>query len=408
MTESIFIALHAEQGINYLNIPGRLHLNVNPAPGSAEQGIITGVVVHVEAKTINGSSNNENGQLNIESVLEQVETIQFSFNGDPYTLNILTKSFYSSGNPFFYFSIEPVFIADIYNANSFEPSLENVTFTPYLADLNFIFSDSNTLVSNASEQRDSIRIMQSDRLESLILPKNSASLYDETAEKASVQDSLYYDTGWTNSRYNGSKTDPSDNAGIDPAISGRSFKGEAFSIETTTDYICQSDNRLQQEFFHNGKTQLPAYSLGVPTSGSEHFEPLTALSLALSGNGTTLTHGNVEVGELTTGDIITINTGSRIVEYMEVVESAPNTTVVKRDIFNSLTIGRSYQSNSKVYRVEKYDIYNLGDSGQTRLNSVGIQRIYIEGTNSIVNTNKEGMLVSQSFCPIFINYVDNP
>jgi len=425
MTESIFIALHANQGVNVLNIPGRLHLNVNPVDiNNSNEGIITSVIVHVVAESIDGSTNNSSGQLNIESVLEQVETIEFNFNENHYTLDIISTTFYPTGNPFFYFTIDPVYIEDIYDAAAYEASIENVTFTPYLADLDFGFSDSNPLFSNASEQRESIRIMESNRSDSTVVPSNIDALLDEKADKATIQDSLYYDTGWSNSRYKGSKTSPTDNAGIDPALSGRSFKGEGFSIETTTDYICQSDNRLQQDFFHDGNTQLPRFTLGDTADENGILTGIASVTLQQLAGGTegnpqadtTINHTEVEEGAILPGDLLTLNPDGTItpVEHMLVVSTGPTLTTVIRDIFNArvpLVLGGTfpnYQPGTKIHKISKYNIFNIEQSGQARLNSVGTQRIYIEGNNSIINTNKEGVLVSQSFCPVFINYVDSP
>ena len=118
-----------------------------------------------------------------------------------------------------------------------------------------------------------------------VLPSNIEALLNETADKAQVQDSTYNDTGWSRARYKGSKTDPDDNAGISPALSGRSFKGESFSKDATTDYICQSDDRIQQEFFHDGKTQLPKFAISAGEPAGEPPEPveITTLNSNLDG-----------------------------------------------------------------------------------------------------------------------------
>lgn len=433
MTESIFIALHAQTGINFLNEMGKLHLNVNPVDiNTSQQGVVTGVIVHINAYTVDGILiSNSPTENSIESVLEQVETISFNFNGTPYTLEVINTTFYSTGIPFFYFQIEPIYINDIFDADVYVESIEEITFTPHLTGLSFEFTDSNPLFNNASTPRNSIRIMQSDRLESTILPENSASLYEETADKAFVQDSLYYDTGWSRARYRGSKAIPADNAGIPPSISGRSFYGEAFSEDTTTDYICQNNNRVQQEFFHDGNTQLPSFTLSTEytSSADENTVPvaLTQLTSTLSGGfaandtpqtaagSTTLNHLAVSSDRepLAVGDIITLNPFDIIngVEYMRVTEaSSPIQTKVERDIYRSRKplIGQytTYNPPTGIFRLQEYNLYRLDDTQLPRLKSIGTQRIYVEGNNSIIEVNKGGTLVSQSYCPVFINYID--
>lgn len=431
MTESNFIALHTQIGSNPLNITGRLHLNVNPINPNSATGIITSAIVHVDAHSIDGNTINTS----IESVLEQVETIEFTYVESEYILNINSTTLYNATFPFYYFTIDPIFIDNIFDANIIgvdNPALiTNVTFTPYLADLDFGFSDSNPLFSNASEQRESTRIMESDRLETTVQPSNIEAILNESADKANVQDSLYYDTGWSRVRYRGSKTSTSDNAGIEPALAGRSFKGEQFSTDTTTDYICQLENRLQQEFFHDGETQLPIYSIsqgdldinGNPT-------PITTLTADLDGGttqqdtdttaagSTTIFHTVITTGEpFKEGDIISPNPASLFgAEFMRIVSiESPTKITVERDIYRTrvpiINIGLAYNDYippAPIYRLQKYNIYSLDISGESKLNIVGNSRIYIEGSNSIIEVNKAGVLTSQSFCPVFINYVDSP
>lgn len=432
MTESNFIALHTQIGSNPLNITGRLHLNVNPTSPNSATGIITSAIVHVDAHSIDGNTVNTS----IESVLEQVETIEFTYVGNEYILNINSTTLYNATFPFYYFIIDPVYIDNIFDANVIgvdNPALiTNVTFTPYLADLDFGFSDSNPLISNASEQRESTRIMESDRLETTVLPSNIEAILGETADRANVQDSLYYDTGWSRARYRGSKTSTLDNAGIEPALAGRSFKGEQFSVDTTQDYICQSDNRLQQEFFHDGETQLPLYSIseGDPIGDPPAPVPVTELTALLDGGtttqdtdttaagGTTIFHSPITSGEpFKVGELITPNpTGFYGAEYMRIVAiESPSKITVERDIFRNRVpiISTSpyyidYNSGVSIYRLQKYNIYSLDISGESKLNSVGNSRIYVEGSNSIIEVNKAGVLTSQSFCPVFINYVESP
>tara|TARA_B100000497_G_C7648702_1_gene390158 strand:- start:14 stop:1303 length:1290 start_codon:yes stop_codon:yes gene_type:complete len=425
MTESTFIALHTLSGSNPLNQPGRLHLNVNrkyPNIPTNLTGVIENVIVHVTPNAINGITGSVN---NIESVLEQVETIKFKHHNIDFTLNINTSAFYPVTYPFFYFRVDPVEIPDAEDNNiigALGTTIEDVIFTPYLAGLIFEYSDANSLFSNATELRKSSLIMKSDRLENTVSPTNLEALIEETADRANIQDSLLFDTGWTRARYVGSKTTPADNSGIEPALSGRSFIGESFSKDTTTDYICKLDNRIQREYFHDGKTQLPKYSISDP-----HISELTSTLLgggptndteSTAAGETTLLHLDLGVNKLYPGDIITLNPLTVVgsIEYMEVVTAdSPTQTTVRRDIYRTrvaslippITQYQDYENETAIYKVDVYNIFTLDSSGQSRLNSVGSSRIYVEGTNEIIETDKDGVITSSSFCPVFnVDIVD--
>ena len=98
---------------------------------------------------------------------------------------------------------------------------------------------------------------------------------------------------------------------------------------------------------------------------------------------------------------------------MRVISSLASQTEVERDVYRTrIPVQNSgnyydYPTQSKIYKLEEYVIYTLDTTGQSRLNSVGNSRIYVEGNNSIIETNKAGLLTSSSFCPVFINYIES-
>ena len=411
MTEQVFIQIHLEQGVNQ---GGRMHLNVNEGPNG--EAVVSGLILHVEAY----KNRNITPDLHdIKTILEQVETIKFSIvhtvpgqgnEIEEYELIITNTSYFNATNPFFYFTVEPTTFRQ-YNVDTLYSNVQqfvDVTLTPYISGLSFEFSDANPLFSNAFNIRKSKYIMQSDRLESTVLPTNSASLYEETADKASVQDSMYFDTGWSRGRYVGTLTTPEDNAGIPPTISGRSFVGETFSKDTTTDYICKLDDRLQSEFFHDGGTQLPRYFYGEEEI-NEDDETVTVTPINEVG---TAQNFNTEDDILylllsntviVVGSILKLFWGTGKKEYLKVVSvsnQGRNIGVI-RGYKNSDRNTGSYVSNSGVYLVEELNIYKLDAVGGSRLNAVGTTRLYVEGTNSILETDSTGFVVSQSLCPIF-------
>ncbi len=414
MTEAAFIQIHTTtNGVN-INTPNNMHLNVNQdADGNA---VVSGIILHVKAYVNNSSSD-------IDLVLQQAETIKFTFGTNnpltpaTYELIITDSSYYSATFPFFYFTIEPTIFGEYNNDYLYiSQPLTDVTITPYIPGLSFKFSDFNPLFNNTSSTRKSKFLMQSNRLESTTMPSNSASLYDQTAAKAFVQDTMYTDTGWSNARYVGSKSTPEDNAGIPPTLSGRSFVGETFSEDTTTDYICKLDDRLQSEFFHDGNTQLPKYYYGAETI-DENDDSVTVTPLTtLSTSGGLLTDSTVlnypestepsDTPVIKAGSLLKIITGGKT-EYMRATTSSTLTNrevTVLRGQRGSTPLFHPQSPNgdpNPIYLVEEYTIYKLDSAGGGRLNAVGTTRIYVEGTNSILESDSTGFIFSQSLCPVF-------
>jgi hypothetical protein len=407
MTEYNFIAMHYPSGQE--NQSGTLHLNINEVPGTS-QGIISSMIIHVNAFSIDGATDADSTY--IESVLEQIETVGFRFNGIQYNLVIVSPTFYPAANPFFYYTVEPAYIPDIYDNAILEASIEDITFTPYLLDLQFGFSVYNPLISNASEGRKSTLIMESDRLEQTVLPSNIDALLEESAIKASIQDSMYYDTGWSNSRYVGSVTSADESAGIPPTLSGRSFIGESFPADSDTDYICKLDNRISQNFFHTADDPLPTFSpddrfaitLGNSLGSLQTEFSYTTISGSLSIGDVVRGHPIVQsIPDGEGGNITTV-----IFEYMKVVGIILNNVTVERDIYNlpdTVTIP-TYNQGVKLTKVARYDIFRFEDTGQTKIQLVNNSRIYVNGNNSIIDTDDYGQVVSSSICVRFLAEID--
>jgi hypothetical protein len=402
MTEANFISLHFPTGQE--NFPGTLHLNVNPGPvvGGVTQGIITSMIITVNAFSINGQTNNTY----IESVLEQIETVKFTFNNSSYELVITGITYYPASNPFFYYTVEPAYVPNYNDAAQYVQATRPITFTPYLLDVQFGFSEFNPLISNASVGRKSDRIMVSDRLERTITPSNIQALLSESAEKAEVQDSLYSDTGWSNARYVGSETNAQQSAGIAPTVVGRTFTGQIFPTGSDTDYICALDGRLEQELFHTADTVLPTFKLGdfSVTLGAVFGTLQTQLSYS---SLSLFASGSLAIGDVLRGDL---PTGVGQYEYMKIqgIDTSLNKITVRRDIYNGWPGTEywfaNYPSNSVFRKVERFDIFRFENTGQNRIQLVNNSRVYVNGNNTIVDTDDYGQIVSSSQCP-YIGYI---
>lgn len=389
MTESNFIALHFPAGQE--NIAGTLHLNVNQV-GETQQGIISSLIIHVNAFSINGNENDT--ATYIENVLEQIESVKFTFLGISYELIIISRAYYPAQNPFFYYTVEPAYVPNIFLAEQFTASVEDVVLTPYLLDVQFGFSEFNPLISNASVGRKSKRIMQSDRLEQTILPANITALLSESAEKASIQDSLYTDTGWSNARYVGSETSAAESAGIPPMLAGRTFTGEVFSATSDTEYICGLNSRLNQQLFHTSDSELPAFELSDIT-----FE----LAEEFGQQQTILEYTQFpESGSIDIGDVLQTFAYE---EYLKVrqINTQLKQITVERDIygkyFSYLLRPNPYPAGITVSKVKRFDIFRFENTGQNRIQLVNNSRIYVNENNTIIDTDDYGQITSSSICP---------
>lgn len=395
MTESNFISLHFPTG--QINTPGSIHLNINQA-GLTTQGIITSIIITENALSLNNQTTNTD----LGGVLGQIDTLKFTFDNIRYELIITSKTYYSTAsNPFFYYTVEPVSIANIFDADLYTPANEQITLSPFLQDIEFGFSEYNPLIGNAERSRKSTNKMKSDRLEKVILPTNLNAILNESAEKAAIQDSLYSSTGWTNARYNGTLTSAQESAGIAPSITGRTFTGEVFSSETDTDYICALDNRLNQELFHTANTELPVSSLS---------DTVVTLRFALGGQQTELIYNEitgrsqVEVGDVIKGPISTGITPQSEFLKIQNIDANESKLTVSRNIYNNYPLPLpTYTAGTEFTKVSRFDIFKFG-TGQNRIQLVSNSRIYVDGSNAILDTDDFGQIASSSLCP-YIGYI---
>ncbi len=161
-----------------------------------------------------------------------------------------------------------------------EEYFTGVILLPSVEDGIFQGSVYDTLLNNSMKNRLSTYIQISDRSQTLgnsANPINFPSILIENALPASVQDSNYSNTGWKNSRYDGSITTGNTFGQIDPAIGGRLFEGEEYSIQALNDDILSlpDSERIYKEYVHSSRDDLPQYK--------EKLDPGN-IQIALSGS----------------------------------------------------------------------------------------------------------------------------
>jgi hypothetical protein len=392
MTESVFLAIHNQASVN---TAVTFNINFDQAEG-ANTGTITGFTATYNA-IYNGSTQSPPNP--ITDILLQIERAELEIAGQTIILNVINRSAHQGvgNNPYIYFEVEDV-IFTVPNFTDAENSTIDlgtlpITFTPILSNTRFEYNDYNPLSSNAILNRSSNRIMSSDRNETTVNPQNIDSLLSTSASKAQVTDSLYYDTGWSNARYVGSETSANDFGGIEPAILGRTFRGEVYTTSTSNQIICtgSSAGRVIEELLHNGPQLLPDFELGNSTMvvGTAAISDLTQTSFLYSPTPTSLKK-TTDI-PVVVGSVITIEN-----EKMRVEAILPDSILrVERGYLN--TIPETHNSGLTISASAFTRIFNF-EENNSKIAVVDNSNVYLEETRVVLGTDKYGVEYSKFEC----------
>jgi hypothetical protein len=232
--------------------------------------------------------------------------------------------------------------------------------------------------------------MSSDRNETTVNPQNLDSLLSTSASKAQITDSLYYDTGWSNARYVGSETSANDFGGIEPAIVGRSFRGEVYTTSTPDVLICSQSvgERVIEDLLHNGPELLPDFELGNSNMivGTTSISETTSVFSYAPKTSRATTDIPVVVGS-----VITIEN-----EKMRVEAINQNSTLkVERGYLN--TIPAEHSSKLTISASAFTRIFNF-EENNTKISVVDNSNVYIEDTRVVLGTDKFGVVYSKFEC----------
>ena len=419
MTEAAFIFMHTS-GIRNANT--KLHINVSAADPSPT-GIVTSMILGRDALSIDG--NYESTDLN--SVLEQIEQIKFTFvipngNNIDFDVEITNRAYYENNgtNSFFYFLFTPITLPDIENT-PYSTYMQDVyqtvevTFTPYLLDITFGFSEYNATIGNAIENRKSQIRVESDRVEDTVLPSNWEAIISGSAFPATVQDSLYYDTGWTNGRYNGTDIDAGGNAGITPAFTGTPFRGEVFSRDTNNAFIC-STARKQVDYvdlLHTSTTPLPTFttgSIGAVIALNEYpgnFMKVSDTVLYLSTLSVVDSPGT-KVIEKNTILLFQNLTDPSIYELMRVsnidTTISPTQYTVQRGYGDTTAVSYQVGTSNPAYLVSPFDIFLFEQENVKYVRLINSSKILVQGNSTVVDTDDYGNVINSFECQ-YIEYI---
>ena len=225
------------------------------------------------------------------------------------------------------------------------------------------------------------------------------------AQKASVQDSNYTDTGLINARYNGTKTSEADFSGISPAIAGMVVEAALYPYINTTaelDKICSSslaDRDIEELLFDGSGTQ--------PTIGVPGLVGTVSLPDTLTNTTDTTFRLTPTVGTLlTVGDILILGTGvsAEKVQVLHVDRRRKQlhpltSTLTLYDSYVKVTVLRGYDGTTAAAQTSGTQVRRVGGSRLytatgNRIKPIGRHLVWLKETNSIISTNDKGFVDS--------------
>jgi len=336
----------------------------------------------------NANFNNANSHRTTHTLATQTYTDRdLNFTYDPLQLSITSGSF-TSGNVFVRIKQETEII-------SFNTSLrQTITFRPFFT--------SNELA-----------------LENFLTVSQYFNDQVPYAAPALVQDSSYTDTGLTNARYNGTKTNSADYGGIDPALSATTFQGKEYRLEETSSFICGqslSDRGELEDYLFIGSGELPGVlSSEVGTITSSALYNSTAGNTAQniissnSDNSFLLRGLPQNLATLEVGELLTLTSGSnqetvQVLNILNVTRTFIGLTTTQLNIkeiivsraFLGTTAQASFGDQTVVSRFSGTQIFKIEGN---RILSVSNKRIWIKDNRTLINTGDRGFVVSSFTCP---------
>ena len=404
MSESDFISMHVNGGAP---VGGKLHININILPsqiGGVSQVRATSIVIGETAFSINDVSTGQS--LNLDNVFEQIERIQFNFptNGSTVDFDVIVENiaFYSSPlhDPFYYFQIVPKIIPDTAELLEYQDIV--VTIDPFLLNVQYTNNAYNPLIGNGLTNRKSQERVESDRTEDSATPTNWDAIISGSAPFATVQDSMYYDTGWTRGRYEGTKIKSTGNTGIQPAISGIPFTGEIFTYDAEDDFICSTTREKVsiEEMLHTSDKPLPVFTSGsLKNSNSADISITNFTDTSIIISALVAPPQKIDVG-----DILSMNytyDSNDYNELMRVLELPDGFFPRRYGVERGYAETVKYTNNGTpgpLTKVSKFDIFKLEQQTSEYLRLINDAKILVQGNNTIIDTDKYGNVVREHIC----------
>jgi hypothetical protein len=282
----------------------------------------------------------------------------------------------------------------------------DIYLSPDIDSYEFSVSPYNVLGGSVEENRESNYIMKADKSTAgnstvpvgYSGPVNIYALLSGSAELAVVQDSNYSITGWSNARYNGTKTDVYDYQSP-PLLSGTVFQGSNYPTTVPTSQIqtqVSSSTTIYSDYFYAGTEDTPGYSrkgLLYVISGSS--VPSTSTDFFIKPDSSFQTN---LTGSLSVGDLIQVGGADEIMRVTVIgvpPTLAPGTLRlrVERNINNTTNLATVNSPDAQgIYKINPVQIYELE---LNRLNGVVRGYIAVRDTREILKLDSNGFVIGR-------------
>ena len=162
-----FLLLHTTEVVNFASSVNVLYNEEGNTSGPAS---ITAVSVTAQAFSVNGITILPD--IDLTSVIPQVETISLTFNNEDYTFTVTSVAFYPTTNPFYFFEVTSnTLVPNLNDGNLDIPARTEVSFTPCISTAIFSTSNYNLIINNATNLRKSTDKLKSDREAGFAIPQ---------------------------------------------------------------------------------------------------------------------------------------------------------------------------------------------------------------------------------------------
>jgi len=324
----------------------------------------------------------DNENTNVRNTLQQIETITLPVDNDSGTsVEFTITSRVIRGTPpyeYYFFTVEPRNIDPYVNPTANEVIQDGeVVLSPNLRGGSFFTSNYNILLNTTQNNRTSDYIQLS----------TSTTL-------ASIQDSLYSDTGWINARYDGSATNNITYASIDSAIQGASFQGTYYPSSATDTEINNIDvsERSYLEYFHTALQTYPEFTLVSPSlfyiDGTQSSTTSTVLTVKPWTD-------NKPLKLYEPGDLIKVEETSEVMKVVSLTRLTANNDYDLEVIrgWNNTPRVSTFNDGDSIYKINTIRLFELEGN---KPSPVKQGKIRIKDTGYIVHTDLLGYVVSGS------------
>ena len=283
------------------------------------------------------------------------------------------------------------------------PLLENyytdIILLPQQDREGFNVGEYNILLNNLLTSRTSDYLQVSDRLYALgsgTNPQNLPDILQDNAILASVQDSLYSDTGWVNARYEGTQTSELTYGGVQPALTGGTFEGTYYALSVEDEVIFNATERAFSEYFFTGRTEIPTYTeLTTFIELNEDIGAGESPLLLIIGNPSSKL-------EVEAGSLIRISGSLGTAEIIRVTEVIPTSPLgykrviatVERGWNRTPTVG--YSESDDILLIDPQVVYKIGGA---KIFQEKQGKVYVKETQQILFLDDFGQIVSSSASP---------